>query len=125
MDTKTLSDFIAWSKTTDLEEIYYKKDGVTVNIRTSAADPKACDFTCKLTPVASPAVGLYHAGKKGKAVNIKEDMPVKKGDYLGQIEMNKTVKEVTAPIDGTIKIIIATDGAPAQFGTPLFFIEPK
>ena len=27
MDTKTLSDFIAWSKKTDLQEVLFKKDG--------------------------------------------------------------------------------------------------
>ena len=37
MDTKTLSQFIAWSKTTDLQEIIYKKPGMGVEIKTAAA----------------------------------------------------------------------------------------
>lgn len=125
MDTKTLSDFIAWSKTTDLQEITYKKDGITVEIKTADAAPRATDFSCKLTPVKSPAVGIYHAGVKGKSVTVKENMPVKEGDLLGVIEMNKTTEEVKASISGTLKIISITDGKPTEFGQPLFFIEPK
>lgn len=125
MDTKTLSDFIAWSKTTDLQEITYKKDGTYIEIKTAQAEPGACDFSCKMTPVASPAVGIYHAGKKGKAVNIKENMEVKEGDFLGVVVMNKTSKEVCATTSGNIKIISIQDGQPAEFGQPLFFIEPK
>jgi acetyl-CoA carboxylase biotin carboxyl carrier protein len=125
MDTKTLSDFVAWSKNTDLQEIIYKKNGTSVQIKTAQANAQISDFTCKLTPVKAPAVGLYQCGKKGKAINIMEDMPVKKGDALGHIEMNNAVKEVTAPCDGTLKIILISDGQPAQYGTPLFFIEPK
>ena len=80
MDTKTLSDFIAWSKTTDLQEVVFKKDGVSVEISTAAKNPKASDFSCKLTAVKAPAVGIYGLGKKGKAVTVKENMAVKQGD---------------------------------------------
>jgi len=125
MDTKTLSDFIAWSKTTDLQEIVYRKAGAAVEIKTASAAPTACDFSCRLTPVKAPAVGIYHAGGKGKALNIKENMEVKKGDLLGFIEMNKTSKEIRSEADGILKIIAISDGKPAEYGAPLFFIEPK
>jgi biotin carboxyl carrier protein len=125
MDTKTLSDFIAWSQTTDLQEITYKKGVVSFEIKTAQANPRACDFSCSLTPVKAPAVGVYQAGKKGKAVNIKENMQVKEGDTLGCIIMNNTAKEVVAPCSGTLKIISTSEGKTAEYGTPLFFIEPK
>ena len=124
MDTKTLSDFIAWSKTTDLQEVVFKKDGVSVEISTAAKNPKASDFSCKLTAVKAPAVGIYGLGKKGKAVTVKENMSVKQGDILGYVEMNKTVKEVSSPVKGTLKIILASEGAALEYGQPLFFIEP-
>ena len=113
MDTKTLSDFIAWSKTTDLQEVIFKKDGVCVEISTAAKNP-----------VKAPAVGIYSFGKKGKAVTVKENMPVKQGDILGYVEMNKTLKEVSAPVKGTIKINLAAEGSAVEYGQPLFFIEP-
>lgn len=125
MDTKTLSDFIAWSKTTDLEEIVYIKDTTKLQIKTAQARAQGTDFSCKLTPVKAPAVGIYHAGQKGKAIAIKEDMPLKAGDLLGFVEMNNTSKEVKAPAEGTLKIISAKDGAAVEFGQPLFFIEAK
>ena len=124
MDTKTLSDFIAWSKTTDLQEVVFKKDGVSVEISTAAKNPNASDFSCKLTAVKAPAVGIYGLGKKGKAVTVKENMAVKQGDILGYVEMNKTVKEVSSPVKGTLKIILASEGAAVEYGQPLFFIEP-
>lgn len=124
MDTKTLSDFIAWSKTTDLQEVVFKKDSVSVEISTAAKNPKASDFSCKLTAVKAPAVGIYGLGKKGKAVTVKENMAVKQGDILGYVEMNKTVKEVSSPVKGTLKIILASEGAAVEYGQPLFFIEP-
>lgn len=124
MDTKTLSDFIAWSKTTDLQEVVFKKDGVSVEISTAAKNPQASDFSCKLAAVKSPAVGIYGLGKKGKAVTVKENMPVKQGDILGYVEMNKTFKEIPAPVKGTLKIILASEGSAVEYGQPLFFIEP-
>lgn len=124
MDTKTLSDFIAWSKTTDLQEVIFKKDGISVEISTAAKDPKASDFSCKLTAVKAPAVGIYNSGVKGKALILKENMPLKQGDILGYVEMNKTLKEVICPIEGTLKINLAKDGAAVEYGQPLFFIEP-
>jgi biotin carboxyl carrier protein len=125
MDTKNLSQFIAWSKTTDLQEITYKTPGSALEIKTAAAEPTASDFSCKLSPVTSHAVGIYHAGKKGKEVILKENCEVKKGQFLGVIEMNKTEKELTAPCDCVIKIIPAKDGAAVEYGQPLFFVEPK
>ncbi|MDR1684033.1 MAG: hypothetical protein LBR90_01040 [Elusimicrobiota bacterium] len=125
MDTKTLAEFITWSKTTDLEEITYNKAGTYVQIKTAQAAAKTGSFACRLTPVKAPAVGIYHAGAKGKALNLKEDMPLKEGQTLGYIEMNKTQKPVLAPKEGALKIISIEDGQSAQYGQPLFFIEPK
>ena len=59
------------------------------------------------------------------AITIKEDMPVKQGDILGFVEMNKASKEVAATAEGILKIISVKDGAAVEYGQPLFFIEPK
>jgi biotin carboxyl carrier protein len=125
MDTRTLAEFIAWSKTTDLQELIYKKPGAGVQIRTAAAAPRAADFSAKLTPVLSPAIGIYHSGAKGKEIALKENMKVKKGAFLGVVEMNKTLKEVLAAADGLLKIAGVSDGQCVEYGQPLFFIEPK
>jgi biotin carboxyl carrier protein len=125
MDTKTLSDFILWSKTTDLQEIIYKKDGAAVEIKTAQAAPAALDFSSKLKAVTSPAVGIYHGGKKGKEISLKENMPVKKGAVLGIIKMNNTETDITASFGGILRIISVSDGQSAEYGQPLFFIESK
>ena len=125
MDTKTLSQFIAWSRTTDLQEIVYKKPGEGIEISAAGAVPAATDFSSKLKPVASPGVGIYHAGRRGKEVTVKENTAVKVGDLLGVIVVNKTEKDVLAPVDGIIKIAGVADGQPVEYGQPLFFLEPK
>jgi Biotin carboxyl carrier protein len=125
MDTKTLSDFITWSKTTDLEEIIYIKGQTKLQIKTAQAQADGTDFSCKLIPVKAPAVGIFHEGSKGKAIALKEDMPVKKGDILGFVDMNNTSKEIKASEEGTLKIISVKDGAAVEYDQPLFFIEPK
>jgi biotin carboxyl carrier protein len=125
MDTRTLAEFIAWSKTTDLQELIYQKPGASVKIKTAAVLPQSPDFSTKLTPALSPAVGIYHSGVKGKEIVLKENMEVKKGALLGVIQMNKTSKELLAPADGLLKIIGVSDGQCAEYGQPLFFIEPK
>jgi biotin carboxyl carrier protein len=125
MDTKTLSDFIKWSKTTDLQEIIYRKNGTAVEIKTAPAVPQASDFSSKLQAVTAPAVGIYHSGKKGKEITIKENMTLAKNHPLGVIQTNNTETEITAPCGGKLKIIGISNGQSAQYGQPLFFIEAE
>ena len=125
MDTKTLSSVISWSKTTDLKEIVYKKDGVFIEIRTAQAGPRQADFSCTLTPVKAPALGIFHSGIKGGEIVLREDMSLKKHQILGSVETNKTFKEVLCPCHGVLKIISIKDGQSVQYNQPLFFIEPK
>jgi len=52
-------------------------------------------------------------------------MLVKKGAELGVVEAAKEFKPVSAPADGTLKIISVEDGHTVEYGQPLFFLEPK
>ncbi|WP_428041890.1 biotin/lipoyl-containing protein, partial [Candidatus Avelusimicrobium fimicolum] len=48
---------------------------------------------------------------------------VKEGDSLGVVETVSHKHKVTAPVSGKLRIVTAKDGAPVEFGLPLFFIE--
>lgn len=124
MDTKTLSDLLKWVKTTDLTELVYKKDGQNIEIRTKDALPAAQNFDSVLSPLLSPAVGIYRNSKKGKMARLKEEQKVKKGDFMGVVEMPGSAHEILSDKDGTLKIISISDGKPVEYGQPLFFIEP-
>lgn len=124
MDIKLLSEVAAWFKTTDLAELTYKKDGHSIEIKTKDALPEGANFDSVLSPVTSPAVGIYRAADKGKMLSLKEGQKVSEGEMLGVVAMPNTSHKVLANKTGTLRIISVTDGKPVEYGQPLFFIEP-
>ena len=123
MDTKLISEVTRWMKTTDLAEFCYEKDGDCIEIKTQEALPEPAQFTCSLTPVTSPAVGLYRLAEKGKNLVLTEGQTVREGDFLGMIETVSKNHKITAPCSGKLRVINIQDGAAVEFGLPLFFIE--
>lgn len=124
MDTKLISEITGWMKTTDLAEFCYEKDGNCIEIKTQEALPEPAQFSCCLTAVTAPAIGIYKTAPKGKNLVLTEGQTVKEGDSLGIIETATKKHSLCAATSGTLRIIIAQDGKPVEFGQPLFFIEP-
>lgn len=124
MDTKLITEITDWLKTTDLAEFCYQKDHNCIEIKTREALPEPAKFTCHLTVVTAPALGIYHSAAKGKNLPLKEGQTVKEGASLGIIESATKKHSITAPVAGTLRIIAAEEGKPAEYGQPLFFIEP-
>jgi len=125
MDTNTLTEIAKWLKTTDLAEASYKKDGKGFELRTEEAEVKSNVPSCSLTVVAAPAVGIYHSAAKGKAPSFKEGKAVAADQPMGYVDMAGEKRPVTASAAGTLKIILAEEGRPVEYGQPLFFIEPN
>lgn len=125
MDTKLVTEITRWMKTTDLAEFCYDKNGECIELKTLEALPEPAQFTCSLTPVTSPAIGIYHAAAKGKSLPLKEGQPVKEGDSLGWVETVSQKHQITAPVSGKLRVVTAQEGAAVEFGLPLFFIEKK
>lgn len=73
--------------------------------------------------VKSPLVGTYHQAQYPDAKPFVEvGSKVKKGDKLCIIEAMKVMNEITAPKDGTVKEIYATEGGVVEFDQKLFLI---
>lgn len=125
MDTKLITEITRWFHTTDLAEFCYSKDDNCIEIKTREALPEPARFTCRLTAVTAPALGIYHAAAKGKNLPLKEGQEVKEGQALGLIESASQKHEITSPVAGALRIISAEEGKPAEYGQPLFFIEPR
>ena len=125
MDTKNLANFIAWAKTTDLQEILFKTKDINIEIKTAGANLQKVNYQCSLYAVKAPALGIFAAGTKGKAINLREDMFVEKGQILGYIEAGKTIHPVVCPFSGKLKVISIENGQSAEYNQPLFFIDPE
>ena len=70
--------------------------------------------------VKAPLLGIFHA-KFGETPRKVGDT-VHKGDVLCAIEAMKMMNEVTSPKDGTIREILAADGALVEYHQKLFVI---
>jgi len=125
MDIKLLSELTHWMKTTDLAEIIYRKNDSGVELRSEEAAVRADIPSCALEPVASPAVGIYRSADAGKSRQLTEGMAVAAGEALGYIEMIGEKKPVCCPAKGFLRVVCIDDGKPAQYGQPLFFVEPQ
>ncbi|MFA6584072.1 MAG: biotin/lipoyl-containing protein [Elusimicrobiaceae bacterium] len=125
MNIKTLSEVSCWIKETDLTEVVYRKSGTGFELKTEEAVPQPNIPSCAYSVIPSPGVGIYRLAPKGKTANFKEGNSVGKGDSLGFVEIHNTEKIITAQDNGVLRVICVEDGAPVQYGQPLFFIEPN
>lgn len=125
MDTKLIKEVTDWMKTTDLAEFCYENNGDSIEIKTQEALPEPARFACSLTAVTAPTVGIYHAADKGQNLTLTEGQPVEQGAALGVVETVSKKHKITAPVAGKLRVVSAQEGAPVEFGLPLFFIEPQ
>jgi acetyl-CoA carboxylase biotin carboxyl carrier protein len=75
--------------------------------------------------VTSPFVGTFYRKPNPDAPNyVSVNDHVDKGQVLCIVEAMKLMNEIEADISGTIIGILAEDGAPVEYGQPLFKIAP-
>lgn len=87
----------------------------------AAAAPAACAEPRKT--INSPMVGtFYRAPSPGAKPYADVGQRVKAGDTVCIIEAMKLLNEIEAETDGVIQEILVDNGAPVEFGQPLFVI---
>lgn len=123
MKIDELALITAWMKETDLTELLYKKNDDAVNIRTEDAPLASGMPSCSLSPVLSPAVGVYRGALPGQSGPVQEGRKVESNELLGYIEMPGARKQISSPCAGTVRIACIEDGKAAEYGQPLFFVE--
>jgi acetyl-CoA carboxylase biotin carboxyl carrier protein len=75
--------------------------------------------------VTSPFVGTFYRRPNPDATNyVAINDRVDKGQVLCIVEAMKLMNEIEADISGTVIGIMAEDGAPVEYGQPLFKIAP-
>lgn len=74
--------------------------------------------------ITSPMVGTFYRASSPTATPFAEvGQSIKVGQVICIIEAMKLMNQIEADKAGIIKEILVTDGAPVEFGQPLFVIE--
>jgi acetyl-CoA carboxylase biotin carboxyl carrier protein len=92
----------------------------------TAEKSSAPSASADLATVKSPMVGTFYA-----AANPESPPFVKVGDHVGPesivciIEAMKVFNEIPAEISGKITAVLVENGAPVEFGQPLFKVDTR
>lgn len=120
-----LQDVLDWVKETDIVELRWKDGAREIELGLESPPAALPSFPASsLVPVTSPGVGLFRFDAPGGGRSFEEGAAVKDGQTLGLIEGVGKALTIKAPAAGRLIKILAEDGAPAEFGQPLFFIAP-
>lgn len=145
---KTLIDLVAESDISELEVT--EGDGKVRIVKSAPAAPQqmvyaaAPQMAAPAAPVAAPTASaaeesapavpdghvitapmvgtLYRAPNPGAAPFVEVGQSVQEGDALCIIEAMKLLNEIEADKSGVIKEILVENGAPVEYGQPLFVI---
>ena len=89
----------------------------------AATQPAEPDAAAEGQLVKAPMVGTFYRSPSPDAKAFVEvGQTVKKGDTVCIIEAMKLMNEIEADVSGTVVAILAEDGAPVEYGQPLFKI---
>ena len=84
----------------------------------------AASNTASENALKSPMVGTaYLSAEPGKPAFVSVGDKVKVGQTILIIEAMKTMNQIPAEKEGTVKAILVDDAQPVEFGEPLFVIE--
>ena len=73
--------------------------------------------------VASPLVGTFYVAPAEDAeAFVQIGDTVKKGQTLAIVEAMKLMNEIESDYDGTVAEVLVENGAPVEYGQPLFGI---
>ncbi len=153
-DLKQLKEFINLMKKSDIEELYWEKEGVKIGFKRSDNLPKLREGDIsgrKFQELASDEEGdtdksniELSNNNQDRYTTIKSQMVgtfysapahdrhpyVNVGDYIdvgqkiGVIEAMKIMKEISSPVKGKVQKILIEDGHAVEYGQDIFVVEP-
>lgn len=86
--------------------------------------PEPADNETKGHTISSPMVGtFYRAASPTSKAFVEEGQMVNEGDTLCIIEAMKILNQITADKAGIVAKVLVDNGAPVEYGQPLFVIE--
>ncbi len=79
----------------------------------------------RLVPIVAPMVGtFYRSAKPDAPAFVKEGDEVRVGQTVCILEAMKLFNEITSEVDGRIAQVLVDNGAPVEYGQPLFLVDP-
>jgi acetyl-CoA carboxylase biotin carboxyl carrier protein len=138
LDLEEIRALIRLATDADITELDVDAPHVKVRIKKAArnsADRTALDVPHpdgaraqpegRLVPIVAPMVGTFYRSPKPEApVFVNEGDEVHVGQTVCILEAMKLFNEITSEVDGRIARILAENGAPVEYGQPLFLVEP-
>ncbi len=77
-------------------------------------------------PITAPMVGtFYRAPKPDAPPFVSEGDQVEVGQIVCILEAMKLFNEIPSDIEGRIARVLVENGAPVEFGQPLFLVDPS
>lgn len=77
-------------------------------------------------PIVAPMVGtFYRAPKPDAAPFVAEGDQVEPGQIVCILEAMKLFNEIPSDVAGRILRVLVENGAPVEFGQPLFLVDPS
>jgi acetyl-CoA carboxylase biotin carboxyl carrier protein len=92
--------------------------------RPDGATPQAASQG-HLVPIVAPMVGtFYRAPKPDAPPFVNEGDDIHAGQTVCVLEAMKMFNEIPSDVDGRIARVLVDNGAPVEYGQPLFLIDP-
>lgn len=86
----------------------------------------AGDAAGRYVPIVSPMVGtFYRAPKPDAQPFVSEGDVVQTGQTVCVLEAMKMFNEIPSEVAGRIVRVLAENGAPVEYGQPLFLVDPR
>ncbi len=90
-----------------------------------APPPEAAEPPAHWVPVHAPMVGtFYRAPSPDQPPFVQEGDRVEPGQTLCIIEAMKMFNEIPSEVGGRVVRVLVENGAPVEYGQPLFLIDP-
>lgn len=90
-----------------------------------APPPEAAEPAARWVPVHAPMVGtFYRAPSPDQPPFVQEGDRVEPGQTLCIIEAMKMFNEIPSEVGGRVVRVLVENGAPVEYGQPLFLIDP-
>lgn len=139
MDLKELKEIINFMDENGLCELEIEEEGKRIKLKKFSSEhvvfpskenvPSPTKEEVRkegLIEIKSPMVGtFYRAPSPGARPFVDVEDVIQPGDVVCIIEAMKLMNEIKAEIGGKIVEVLAENGAPVEFGQPLFLVKPS
>ena len=101
-------------------------DRLSATIPADAGTPEVEEAAdARLIPIAAPMVGTFYRAPKPEAPPfVNEGDEVHVGQTVCLLEAMKLFNEIPSDVSGRIARVLAENGAPVEYGQPLFLVDP-